>query len=175
MKKNFRPLHAFRIYNPLTLEEYKYDEDMNGLFWGENKYRAEYVVDQVGELSLFYSENFDDSEWITPNLIAEILIKLDDNYDDVEELRDHVFFCIKYDELIYKPEIFNGMGYKSSVTYAGDYISHQELKEIDIYIADEKARKYYSTNQDYKWLSTLESKDIEIVKNIMLQSFKEMK
>ena len=65
-------MHVYRLYNTLTLEKYQYDEDLNALFY--DGFNADYIVNQIGDLSLFYAENIDDSEWISHQLIKNILI-----------------------------------------------------------------------------------------------------
>ena len=50
----------------------------------------------------------------------------------------------------------------------------QELREIDLYIDDEKARRYYSGYQNYKWLSTLPLKNIEAIKTMMIRFYKKV-
>lgn len=141
-------MHVYRLYNSLTLEKYQYDEDLNALFY--DGFNADYVVDQIGDLSLFYAEMIDDSDWISPQLIKEILIHFKKNRIIEKKMTDNIFESIKNDVIVYKPELFNGVGYKCSMIDAG-----QELREIDLYIDDEKARRYYSGYQNYKWLSTL--------------------
>ena len=85
-------MHVYRLYNSLTLEKYQYDEDLNALFY--DGFNADYVVDQIGDLSLFYAEMIDDSDWISPQLIKEILIHFKKNRiiennvtDDIVESR----------------------------------------------------------------------------------------
>lgn len=126
-------MHVYRLYNSLTLEKYQYDEDLNALFY--DGFNADYVVDQIVDLSLFYAEMIDDSDWISPQLIKEILIHFKKNRIIEKKMTDNIFESIKNDVIVYKPELFNGVGYKCSMIDAG-----QELREIDLYIADEKAR-----------------------------------
>ena len=83
---------------------------------------------------------------------------------------DTIFEFIKNDEITYKPELFNGEGYKCSIIGAG-----QELREIDLYIADDKARRYYSENQNYKWLNQLAGEEVEVIKNKMIRFYREVK
>ena len=84
-------------------------------------------------------------------------------------MTDNIFESIKNDVIVYKPELFNGVGYKCSMIDAG-----QELREIDLYIDDEKARRYYSGYQNYKWLSTLPLKNIEAIKTMMIRFYKKV-
>lgn len=160
-------MHVYRLYNSLTLEKYQYDEDLNALFY--DGFNADYVVDQIGDLSLFYAEMIDDSDWISPQLIKEILIHFKKNRIIEKKMTDNIFESIKNDVIVYKPELFNGVGYKCSMIDAG-----QELREIDLYIADEKARRYYSENQNYKWLSTLPLENIEAIKTMMIRFYKKV-
>ena len=157
-------MHVYRLYNSLTLEKYQYDEDLNALFY--DGFNADYVVDQIGDLSLFYAEMIDDSDWISPQLIKEILIHFKKNRKIEKKMTDNIFESIKNDVIVYKPELFNGVGYKCSMIDAG-----QELREIDLYIADEKARRYYSENQNYKWLSTLPLEEVEMIKTKMIRFY----
>lgn len=157
-------MHVYRLYNSLTLEKYQYDEDLNALFY--DGFNADYVVDQIGDLSLFYAEMIDDSDWISPQLIKEILIHFKKNRIIENNLTDDIVESIKNDDIVYKPELFNGLGYKCSMIDAG-----QELREIDLYIADEKARRYYSENQNYKWLSTLPLEEVEMIKTKMIRFY----
>lgn len=157
-------MHVYRLYNSLTLEKYQYDEDLNALFY--DGFNADYVVDQIGDLSLFYAEMIDDSDWISPQLIKEILIHFKKNRIIEKKMTDNIFESIKNDVIVYKPELFNGVGYKCSMIDAG-----QELREIDLYIADEKARRYYSENQNYKWLSTLPLEEVEMIKTKMIRFY----
>ena len=83
-----------------------------------------------------------------------------------QKIADNIFEFIKNDDIAYKPELFNGEGYKCSIIGAG-----QELREIDLYIADEKARRYYSENQNYKWLSTLPLEEVEMIKTKMIRFY----
>ncbi|MFL4614213.1 hypothetical protein ACJ5HV_03040 [Staphylococcus aureus] len=160
-------MHVYRLYNSLTLEKYQYDEDLNALFY--DGFNADYVVDQIGDLSLFYAEMIDDSDWISPQLIKEILIHFKKNRIIEKKMTDNIFESIKNDVIVYKPELFNGVGYKCSMIDAG-----QELREIDLYIADEKARRYYSGYQNYKWLSTLPLENIEAIKTMMIRFYKKV-
>lgn len=160
-------MHVYRLYNSLTLEKYQYDEDLNALFY--DGFNADYVVDQIGDLSLFYAEMIDDSDWISPQLIKEILIHFKKNRIIEKKMTDNIFESIKNDVIVYKPELFNGEGYKCSMIDAG-----QELREIDLYIADEKARRYYSGYQNYKWLSTLPLENIEAIKTMMIRFYKKV-
>lgn len=157
-------MHVYRLYNNLTLEKYQYDEDLNALFY--DGFNADYVVDQIGDLSLFYAEMIDDSDWISPQLIKEILIHFKKNRIIENNVTDDIVESIKNDDIVYKPELFNGLGYKCSMIDAG-----QELREIDLYIADEKARRYYSENQNYKWLSTLPLEEVEMIKTKMIRFY----
>ena len=157
-------MHVYRLYNSLTLEKYQYDEDLNALFY--DGFNADYVVDQIGDLSLFYAEMIDDSDWISPQLIKEILIHFKKNRIIEKKMTDNIFESIKNDVIVYKPELFNGVGYKCSMIDAG-----QELREIDLYIDDEKARRYYSRNQNYKWLSTLPLEEVEMIKTKMIRFY----
>ncbi|CAD2078696.1 hypothetical protein [Jeotgalicoccus meleagridis] len=157
-------MHVYRLYNSLTLEKYQYDEDLNALFY--DGFNADYVVDQIGDLSLFYAEMIDDSDWISPQLIKEILIHFKKNRIIENNVTDDIVESIKNDDIVYKPELFNGLGYKCSMIDAG-----QELREIDLYIADEKARRYYSENQNYKWLSTLPLEEVEMIKTKMIRFY----
>lgn len=157
-------MHVYRLYNSLTLEKYQYDEDLNALFY--DGFNADYVVDQIGDLSLFYAEMIDDSDWISPQLIKEILIHFKKNRIIENNVTDDIVESIKNDDIVYKPELFNGLGYKCSMIDAG-----QELREIDLYIADEKARRYYSGNQNYKWLSTLPLEEVEMIKTKMIRFY----
>ena len=157
-------MHVYRLYNSLTLEKYQYDEDLNALFY--DGFNADYVVDQIGDLSLFYAEMIDDSDWISPQLIKEILIHFKKNRKIEKKMTDNIFESIKNDVIVYKPELLNGVGYKCSMIDAG-----QELREIDLYIADEKARRYYSENQNYKWLSTLPLEEVEMIKIKMIRFY----
>lgn len=157
-------MHVYRLYNSLTLEKYQYDEDLNALFY--DGFNADYVVEQIGDLSLFYAEMIDDSDWISPQLIKEILIHFKKNRIIENNLTDDIVESIKNDDIVYKPELFNGLGYKCSMIDAG-----QELREIDLYIADEKARRYYSENQNYKWLSTLPLEEVEMIKTKMIRFY----
>lgn len=52
-------MHVYRLYNSLTLEKYQYDEDLNALFY--DGFNVDYIVDQIGDLSLLYAGNIDDS------------------------------------------------------------------------------------------------------------------
>lgn len=157
-------MHVYRLYNSLTLEKYQYDEDLNALFY--DGFNADYVVDQIGDLSLFYAEMIDDSDWISPQLIKEILIHFKKNRIIENNVTDDIVESIKNDDIVYKLELFNGLGYKYSMIDAG-----QELREIDLYIADEKARRYYSENQNYKWLSTLPLEEVEMIKTKMIRFY----
>lgn len=157
-------MHVYRLYNSLTLEKYQYDEDLNALFY--DGFNADYVVDQIGDLSLFYAEMIDDSDWISPQLIKEILIHFKKNRIIENNVTDDIVESIKNDDIVYKPDLFNGLGYKCSMIDAG-----QELREIDLYIADEKARRYYSENQNYKWLSTLPLEEVEMIKTKMIRFY----
>lgn len=157
-------MHVYRLYNSLTLEKYQYDEDLNALFY--DGFNADYVVEQIGDLSLFYAEMIDDSDWISPQLIKEILIHFKKNRIIENNVTDDIVESIKNDDIVYKPELFNGLGYKCSMIDAG-----QELREIDLYIADEKARRYYSENQNYKWLSTLPLEEVEMIKTKMIRFY----
>lgn len=157
-------MHVYRLYNSLTLEKYQYDEDLNALFY--DGFNADYVVDQIGDLSLFYAEMIDDSDWISPQLIKEILIHFKKNRIIENNVTDDIVESIKNDDIVYKQELFNGLGYKYSMIDAG-----QELREIDLYIADEKARRYYSENQNYKWLSTLPLEEVEMIKTKMIRFY----
>lgn len=157
-------MHVYRLYNSLTLEKYQYDEDLNALFY--DGFNADYAVDQIGDLSLFYAEMIDDSDWISPQLIKEILIHFKKNRIIENNVTDDIVESIKNDDIVYKPELFNGLGYKCSMIDAG-----QELREIDLYIADEKARRYYSENQNYKWLSTLPLEEVEMIKTKMIRFY----
>lgn len=157
-------MHVYRLYNSLTLEKYQYDEDLNALFY--DGFNADYVVDQIGDLSLFYAEMIDDSDWISPQLIKEILIHFKKNRIIENNVTDDIVESTKNDDIVYKPELFNGLGYKCSMIDAG-----QELREIDLYIADEKARRYYSENQNYKWLSTLPLEEVEMIKTKMIRFY----
>ena len=157
-------MHVYRLYNSLTLEKYQYDEDLNALFY--DGFNADYIVDQIGDLSLFYAEMIDDSDWISPQLIKEILIHFKKNRIIENNVTDDIVESIKNDDIVYKPELFNGLGYKCSMIDAG-----QELREIDLYIADEKARRYYSENQNYKWLSTLPLEEVEMIKTKMIRFY----
>lgn len=157
-------MHVYRLYNSLTLEKYQYDEDLNALFY--DGFNADYVVDQIGDLSLFYAEMIDDSDWISPQLIKGILIHFKKNRIIENNVTDDIVESIKNDDIVYKPELFNGLGYKCSMIDAG-----QELREIDLYIADEKARRYYSENQNYKWLSTLPLEEVEMIKTKMIRFY----
>lgn len=157
-------MHVYRLYNSLTLEKYQYDEDLNALFY--DGFNADYVVDQIGDLSLFYAEMIDDSDWISPQLIKEILIHFKKNRIIENNVTDDIVESIKNDDIVYKPELFNGLGYKCSMIDAG-----QELRGIDLYIADEKARRYYSENQNYKWLSTLPLEEVEMIKTKMIRFY----
>lgn len=157
-------MHVYRLYNSLTLEKYQYDEDLNALFY--DGFNADYVVDQIGDLSLFYAEMIDDNDWISPQLIKEILIHFKKNRIIENNVTDDIVESIKNDDIVYKPELFNGLGYKCSMIDAG-----QELREIDLYIADEKARRYYSENQNYKWLSTLPLEEVEMIKTKMIRFY----
>lgn len=161
-------MHVYRLYNSLTLEKYQYDEDLNALFY--DGFNADYIVDQIGDLSLFYAENIDDSEWISPQLIKNILIHFMEHRIIEQKNADTIFEFIKNDEITYKPELFNGEGYKCSIIGAG-----QELREIDLYIADDKARRYYSENQNYKWLNKLRLEEVEVIKNKMIRFYREVK
>ena len=161
-------MHVYRLYNSLTLEKYQYDEDLNALFY--DGFNADYIVDQIGDLSLFYAENIDDSEWISPQLIKNILIHFMEHRAIEQKIADNIFEFIKNDDIACKPELFNGEGYKCSIIGAG-----QELREIDLYIADEKARRYYSKNQNYKWLNKLALEEIEGIKNKMIRFYREVK
>ena len=160
-------MHVYRLYNSLTLEKYQYDEDLNALFY--DGFNADYVVDQIGDLSLFYAEMIDDSDWISPQLIKEILIHFKKNRKIEKKMTDNIFESIKNDVIVYKPELLNGVGYKCSMIDAG-----QELREIDLYIDDEKARRYYSGYQNYRWLSTLPLKNIEAIKTMMIRFYKKV-
>lgn len=157
-------MHVYRLYNSLTLEKYQYDEDLNALFY--DGFNADYVVDQIGDLSLFYAEMIDDSDWISPQLIKEILIHFKKNRIIENNVTDDIVESIKNDDIVYKPELFNGLGFKCSMIDAG-----QELREIDLYIADEKARRYYSENKNYKWLSTLPLEEVEMIKTKMIRFY----
>lgn len=108
----------------------------------------------------------DDSDWISPQLIKEILIHFKKNRIIENNVTDDIVESIKNDDIVYKPELFNGLGYKCSMIDAG-----QELREIDLYIADEKARRYYSENQNYKWLSTLPLEEVEMIKTKMIRFY----
>ena len=157
-------MHVYRLYNSLTLEKYQYDEDLNALFY--DGFNADYVVDQIGDLSLFYAEMIDDSDWISPQLIKEILIHFKKNRIIENNVTDDIVESIKNDDIVYKPELFNGLGYKCSMIDAG-----QELREIDLYIDDEKARRYYSGYQNYKLLSTLPLEEVEMIKTKMIRFY----
>lgn len=158
-------MHIYRICNSLSLEEYEFESDINAFFYGE--LNADNLVDKVGDLSLLYGENVDNSEWIEPHLIKEILLSLDKVKDVKDELSQNILDWVKSNEVTYKPELLNGFGYKGYHTH-----TPEEIREIDIYTADEKARKYLNKNEQYKWLSRLKSEDIERIKSLMKNTSK---
>lgn len=65
-------MHIYIIYNSLKLDEYKYFSNFNVLFWDE--FNTDYAVNQVGDLSLFYTKKIDDSNWTDMNIISEIFL-----------------------------------------------------------------------------------------------------
>ena len=101
-------MHVYRLYNSLTLEKYQYDEELNALFY--DGFNAGYVVDQIGDLSLFYAEMIDDSDWISPQLIKEILIHFKKNRIIENNGTDDIVERIKNADIVYRPELFSGLG-----------------------------------------------------------------
>ena len=153
-------MHIYRICNSLTLQEYEFNKELNAFFYGE--LNAANLVDKVGDLSLLYAECVNDSDWIEPHLIKKILLSLDKVKDVNEELSQNILDWVKSNEVTYKPQLLNGFGYIGYHTH-----TVEEIREIDIYTADEKARNYLSKNLKYKWLNRLNKEDIESIKNIM--------
>lgn len=153
-------MHIYRICNSLCLEEYEFDNDMNAFFYGE--LNADNLVDKVGDLSIFYGEHIDNSNWIEPNKIKSVLLYLQKIKDVNNELSQNILGWVKSNDVTYKPELLNGFGYKGYHTH-----TPEEIREIDIYTADEKARKYLNKNEQYKWLSNQTTEKIEAIKEIM--------
>lgn len=169
----------YRIYNSLTLDEYKFNKNENAfLYVDENK---EFLPNIIGDLIIKYELEVDDSEWISPTLIKDVLLKFPDITDiesdlenDLLEVMDSVDFTPEEYELVgnvlYKTtdDVIEKLGYRVF------QMDNLVVRQLDICDLREIALKYHANNDDSFWLHLLSNEDKYIVLKMMEASFDKM-
>lgn len=150
-------MHIYRVHNSLCMDEYKFNSEQNAFFLGGM--HATNIVDKVGDLALYYSAHIDDSDWIEPHKIKDILLSLKKVKEIDGDESNKVLDLIKNEEVQPGLPQINGEGY---TCYDSIYLSH-ELRSIDIVSADWKSAKHYMKHKKYSWLSKLSKSDFEVI------------
>lgn len=169
----------YRIYNSLTLDEYKFNKDENAFLYVDEN--TEFLTNIIGDLIVKYELEVDDSEWISPTLINDILSKFSDITviesdleNDLLEVMDSVNFTPEEYELVgnvfYKKtdELIENLGYRVF------QMDNLVVRQLDICDLREIALDYHVNNDEPFWLNRLSNDDNQVVLQMMEANFDKM-